>query len=83
MSKQPDFRAMSEAVENWYRFYEVPPNEHSSEALCNAAISLCNEGYRTIDDIATALIGTYIGILVYEGERADVLGNPLAQVWQP
>jgi hypothetical protein len=62
MSKQPDFRAMSEAVQNWYRFYEVPPDEQSSQVLCTAAIELYNQGYRSAGDIATALIGTYIGI---------------------
>ncbi len=62
MSRQPDFRAMSEAVQIWYRFYEVPPNERSSQVLCEAAISLYNEGYRSVDEIATALIGTYIGL---------------------
>jgi hypothetical protein len=62
MKKERDFRAMSEAVQNWYRFYEVPPNEQSSQVLCTAAINLYNEGYRSADDIATALIGTYVGV---------------------
>ncbi|KQV18240.1 hypothetical protein ASC97_29690 [Rhizobium sp. Root1203] len=62
MKKEPDFRTMSEAVQHWYRFYEVPPNDQSSQVLCTAAISLYNEGYRSVDDIATALIGTYVGI---------------------
>jgi hypothetical protein len=53
---------MSEAVRNWYRFYEVPPNKQSSQVLCTAAINLYNEGYRSVDDIATVLIGTYVGI---------------------
>ncbi|WP_156392892.1 hypothetical protein [Rhizobium sp. Root1220] len=54
MSKQPDFRAMCEAAQNWYRFYEVPRHELSSQVLCNAAINLYNEGYRSVDDLATA-----------------------------
>jgi hypothetical protein len=53
---------MSEAVQTWYRFYELRPDEQSSQVLSEAAISLYNEGYRSVDDIATALIGTYVGI---------------------
>lgn len=62
MKRESDFRAMSEAVQNWYRFYEVQPNDQSSHVLCTAAINLYNEGYRTVDDIAAALIVTYAGI---------------------
>ncbi|KAA0690946.1 hypothetical protein DTW90_29055 [Neorhizobium sp. P12A] len=62
MNKPPDFRAMSEAVQNWYHYYGVPPDEQSSQFLCTAVMNLYNEGYRSVDDLATALIGTYIGI---------------------
>lgn len=64
MNKQQnfEFRLMSEAVQAWYRFYEVSPDDRASQVLCNAAIDLYNDGYRTVDDIATVLIGTYVGI---------------------
>lgn len=58
----PDFKMMSEAVQAWYRFYEVDPKHGLSEVLCQAAIDLYHDGHRTSDDIATALIGTYVGI---------------------
>ncbi|MGB8291607.1 hypothetical protein ACCS68_29115 [Rhizobium beringeri] len=62
MSKRPDLTAMSEAVQAWYQFYEVPRNDHSSRVLCSAAVELYNDGIRNVDDIAAALIGTYIGV---------------------
>ncbi|WP_312883791.1 hypothetical protein [Rhizobium leguminosarum] len=46
MSKRPDLRAMSEAVEAWYRFYEAPQNEQSSRVLCSAAVDLYKDGIR-------------------------------------
>jgi hypothetical protein len=56
MKRESDFRAMSEAVQNWYRFYEVQPNDlHRSDQPYN-------EGYRTVDYIAAGLIVTYAGI---------------------
>jgi len=59
----PDFRMLSDAVQAWYRFYELPPADPASHTLCNAAIALFNEGYRTVDEIATALIGAYVGFV--------------------
>jgi hypothetical protein len=57
-----DFRMLSEAVQQWYRHYEVRPDERASNALCSKALDLYNEGYRTADDIATMLIGTFFGL---------------------
>ena len=64
MNKQQDseYRLTSEAVQTWYRFYEVSPDDRASHVLCTAAIDLYQHGYRTADDIATMLIGTYVGI---------------------
>ena len=65
MQRRPDdpaFRMMSEAVQQWYRFYLASPDEKATETLCSAAIDLYNEGYRSADGIATVLIGTYVGI---------------------
>ncbi|MGB8287741.1 MAG: hypothetical protein WCE42_07335 [Rhizobium ruizarguesonis] len=59
---KPDFKTMSEAVQAWCRFYGVDPKDGLSDVLCQAAIDFFQEGHRTSDDIATALIGTYIGI---------------------
>ena len=56
-----EFRLLSDAVQQWYRYYEVTPDEQCSSTLCNAAIDLFNRGYRTADDVATMLIGTYVG----------------------
>lgn len=58
----PGFRMMSEAVQAWYRFYEVSPDDRATEMLSSAAIDLYNEGYRSADEIATMLIGSYVGI---------------------
>ena len=54
---------LSEAVQAWYRYYEVKPDEQASAVLCSAAIDLFHQGYHSADDIAIVLIGTYIGKL--------------------
>ena len=56
-----DFRMLSEAVQAWYRYYEVDPEDRASHTLCTAAIDFFNEGYRSLDDLSTMLIGTYVG----------------------
>lgn len=58
----PDFKTMSEAVQAWYRFYQIDPKNGLSDLLCRAAIDLYRDGYHSSDDIATALIGSYVGI---------------------
>lgn len=83
MSKQPDFRAMSEAVENWYRFYEAPPNEHSAPGSLQRSDQPLQPGLSNHRRHRDGAHRAVYRNLVYEGERADVLGNPLAQVWQP
>jgi len=55
------FRMMSEAVQAWYRYYEVDPDDQASQTLCAAAIALFNDGHRSLDDLSTMLIGTYVG----------------------
>jgi hypothetical protein len=52
-----------DAVQRWYRFYEAPLDEMSSEALCRAATERYQEGHRTVEEIARMLIGIYVGIL--------------------
>jgi hypothetical protein len=56
------YRALSKAVSRWFEYYNAEYDETASETLCNAAVDLFNEGYRSTDEIATLLIGTYIGI---------------------
>jgi hypothetical protein len=60
--EKPDFKTMSEAVQAWYRFYELDPKDGLSHVLCQAAIDFYQAGHCTADDIATALIGNYVGI---------------------
>jgi hypothetical protein len=36
--EKPDFKTMSEAVQAWYRFYELDPKDGLSHVLCQAAI---------------------------------------------
>ncbi|NLR97032.1 hypothetical protein HGP17_09305 [Rhizobium sp. P38BS-XIX] len=56
-----NIRVLSQAVQAWYRYYDVEPDETASHALCLAAIEFYNDGYRTLDDLSTVLIGTYVG----------------------
>ncbi|WP_245456736.1 hypothetical protein [Rhizobium hidalgonense] len=57
-----DFRMLSEAVQAWYRFYEVDPDERASQTLCTAALEFYQEGYKTAEEVSTLLIGTYVGL---------------------
>lgn len=54
-------QTLSDAVEQWFEFYEVSSDDKVSKTLCDAAVALYREGHRKVDDIATILIGTYIG----------------------
>jgi hypothetical protein len=60
--ERTDIALLSEAVQRWYRFYELPLDEDASETLCGAAIGLYREGHRSVEEIATMLIGTYVGV---------------------
>lgn len=55
-------KMLSRAVQRWYRYYEVEQDDRASHVLRHAAITLFNDGYRSEDDIATMLIGTYVGL---------------------
>jgi hypothetical protein len=50
------------AVRRWSEFYEVPLDEGVSDTLCGAAIRFYGKGYRTADDLATMLIGNFVGL---------------------
>jgi hypothetical protein len=56
-----DVDVVSEAVTAWFRFYGLDPCEKSLSALAQAAGQLYLGGNRSADDLATSLIGTYIG----------------------
>jgi hypothetical protein len=60
--RDSEFKMLSEAIQAWYSFYEVSPDARASQFLSNAATNLFNEGCKTADDIASVLIGTYVGI---------------------
>lgn len=64
MSKciQEDHLLMSKAVREWYRYYEVEWDDQASSFLCDAAIELYNGGCRSLEEMATVLIGTYVGL---------------------
>ncbi|MBB3165669.1 hypothetical protein HFO74_26305 [Rhizobium laguerreae] len=64
MSKciENDHLLMSKAVREWYRHYEVEWDDQASSFLCDAAIELYNEGCRSVEEMATVLIGTYVGL---------------------
>lgn len=52
---------ISRAMTAWLRFYDVEPEDKVLDVLARAARDHYSEGYRTPDDLATYLIGTYLG----------------------
>ncbi|MBB4276194.1 hypothetical protein [Rhizobium mongolense] len=59
--REPDFAVLSRAVGEWYHYYQVAPDDETTDFLCASALAFFHDGYRTSDDIATLLIGTHIG----------------------
>lgn len=57
------FRTAFAAVQAWYRFYQEKPELNASSILCRAAIQLHGDGHRSIEDIATILVRTYVGMV--------------------
>jgi hypothetical protein len=57
-----DAGVVSEAIKQWFAYYEVPLNEPMSHALCSAAIRYYAQGHRNADALATLLIGTFVGV---------------------
>lgn len=53
---------MSKAVREWYRHYNVAWDDQASSFLCDAAIELYNDGCRSVQEMATVLIGAYVGL---------------------
>ncbi len=58
----PDHLIISKAVSQWYRHYNVTWDDEASSFLCDAAIKLYEEGSRSAEEMATVLIGTYVGL---------------------
>ncbi|EPE94839.1 hypothetical protein [Rhizobium grahamii] len=56
-----DLLILSRAVQQWYRYYDVDPDEQASTFLNHAAIELFDQGHRSVEGIATMLIENYIG----------------------
>lgn len=56
-----DLDVVSQAVTDWFRFYEVDPDQQAIQILARAAGALYLGGYHSADDLATSLIGIYIG----------------------
>jgi hypothetical protein len=52
---------LSEAVQAWYRYYEIAPDDQAPHTLGAAAIQFFKDGHRSLDEITTMLIGTYVG----------------------
>ena len=53
---------ISVAVKEWYRYYNLGWDDQASSFLCDAAIDLYNQGCRSSEEMATILIGTYVGL---------------------
>jgi hypothetical protein len=60
--KEADISLLSEAAQHRDNFYEVSPDDRASDILCSAALELYQEGYRSLEDLVTMLIGTYAGL---------------------
>ncbi|ACI58350.1 conserved hypothetical protein (plasmid) [Rhizobium leguminosarum bv. trifolii WSM2304] len=60
---EEDNLIMSKAVRAWYRHCGVYWDDQASAFLCDAAIGLYNEGYRSVEEMATVLIGTIVGLV--------------------
>lgn len=62
-SLSQDGLVISGAVSAWYHYYGATWDDRASSILCDAAIAIFDGGCRSVDGIAAALIGSYVGIL--------------------
>jgi len=53
---------IAKAVREWYRHYDVEWDDSASSFLCDAAIELYDGGCRSLENMATILIGNYVGL---------------------
>lgn len=54
---------LASAVDQWFRYYEVENDHHVRDVLCNAALDLYKDGYRSEGDLATLRTGTRVGLV--------------------
>jgi hypothetical protein len=59
---QDEHLIVSKAIREWYRHYNVTWDDQASSFLCDAAIELYDDGCRSVQEMATILIGTYVGL---------------------
>ena len=52
---------VSEAVRNWFEYYNVTPDDSATEILGAAGIDLYNRGIVTVQAITSALIEAFVG----------------------
>lgn len=55
-------KVLASAVDQWFRYYEVQHDDHVWNVLHNAALDLYKDGYRSEGDLATLLIGAFVGV---------------------
>jgi hypothetical protein len=53
---------ISKAVQKWYQHYQVAWGDEASSFLLDAALKLYDSGFRSVDELAGALIRTHVGI---------------------
>ncbi|OWW00452.1 hypothetical protein [Rhizobium sp. R693] len=56
-----DLLILSRAVQQWYLYYDIDPDDQASTLLNRAAVALFDQGHRSVEGIATMLIENYIG----------------------
>lgn len=53
---------LANAADQWFLYYAVEHDDRVRDVLCNAALDFYKDGYRSEDDLATLLIGTFVGV---------------------
>ncbi|MDM9628466.1 hypothetical protein QTL95_21450 [Rhizobium sp. S152] len=61
VDSEPAVSVVSEAVRNWFEYYDVTPDDSATEILGAAGIDFYNRGIVTIQAITSALIETFVG----------------------
>lgn len=61
VDSEPAVSLVSEAVRNWFEYYDVSPDDSATEILCAAAIDWYNRGMVTVEAMTSALIETFVG----------------------
>ncbi|OWW04701.1 hypothetical protein ATY81_01610 [Rhizobium sp. R72] len=56
-----DLLILSRAVQHWYLYYDIDPDDQASTLLNRAAIELFDQGHRSVEGIATMLIENFVG----------------------